>query len=59
MWELNGVLESIDRYIRVNREAPEKNYVSNELYEKLLTLREALIIESKGLSCVTSLTGGM
>lgn len=49
MWELNGILENIDRYIGVNRKAPEKNYVSNELYEKLLTLREALISESKVL----------
>ena len=49
MWELNGVLESIDRYIGVNRKAPENNYVSNELYEKILTLREALIFESKVL----------
>lgn len=49
MWELNGILESIDRYIGVNRKATEKNYVSNELYEKLLTLREALIFESKVL----------
>ncbi|EIT6978204.1 hypothetical protein L2596_004456 [Vibrio vulnificus] len=49
MWELNGVLETVDRYIGVNRKEPEKNYVSNELYEKILTLREALIFESKVL----------
>ncbi|MBO1405378.1 hypothetical protein BVJ64_18115 [Vibrio cholerae] len=49
MWELNGVLESIDRYIGVNRKEPEKNYVSKELYEKLLTFRDALVFESKVL----------
>ncbi|MDE1352021.1 hypothetical protein L9W80_17935 [Vibrio aestuarianus] len=49
MWELNGVLETVDRYIEVNRKEPEKNYVSNESYEKILTLREALIFESKVL----------
>lgn len=49
MWELNGVLESIDRYIGVNRKEPEQNYVSKELYEKLLTFRDALVFESKVL----------
>ncbi|OXX51121.1 hypothetical protein [Vibrio sp. V10_P2A27P122] len=49
MWELNGVLETVDRYIEVNRKELEKNYVSNESYEKILTLREALIFESKVL----------
>ncbi|EKO3559130.1 hypothetical protein P0F09_003456, partial [Vibrio metschnikovii] len=49
MWELKGVLESIDRYIGVSRNEPEKNYVSKEQYEKLLTFADALIFESKVL----------
>jgi len=49
MWELNDVLESVDRYIGVNHKEPEKNYVSSVLYEKILTLRETLIFESKVL----------
>ncbi|MEW4481254.1 hypothetical protein [Vibrio cholerae] len=49
MFELKEVLESIDRDIGVNREKPEKNYVSKELYEQLLTFRNALVFESKVL----------
>ncbi|EKK9988727.1 hypothetical protein PP645_004436 [Vibrio vulnificus] len=47
MYELDRVLESIDTHVGVNRTEPKKNYASNELYEKVLSLREALVFESK------------
>ncbi|TQQ56467.1 hypothetical protein [Vibrio cholerae] len=49
MYELDRVLESIDTYVGVNRKEPKKNYVSKELYQKVLSLREELVFESKVL----------
>ncbi|NMT03329.1 hypothetical protein HKB22_00065, partial [Vibrio parahaemolyticus] len=46
MWELNGILESIDRN-GVSFKKPAENYVSKQVIDRLLSLREVLVFESK------------
>ena len=49
MWQLNDILESIDRTIGPNQKNPEENYVDKQVIDRVVNLREALVFESKVL----------